>query len=283
MIPRYGYHRPETLEEAMALVLERPGACYVAGGTDLMVRLRAGTVRPGALVSLRRCPGLAGIEAAPGGALCIGALTPVADVAGSPEVRARWPALAGAASRLGSAQVRNAATVGGNLCNASPCADLAPPLLVLEARVELRGPEGVRTLPLEDFFLTPGQTRSARGEVLTAVLVDEPPPGARMAFVKQTRVALDLALASVAVLVDPEGGVRLAAGSVAPRPVRLRRAEALLAGRAPGPETLDEALRAAREEVAPISDLRASAGYRRHLVGVLAGRTLRRLWGGGAS
>lgn len=279
------YFRPATLAEARRLAAEHPGARYIAGGTDLMVRLRDGRARPPALISLRHIedvPELDGI-ASRGGEITVGALTPVADLAAHPAIAEAHPVLAQAARALGSVQIRNVATVGGNLCNASPCADLAPPLLALEARVCIEGDAGRRELPLEEFFLAPGETRLAVGEVLTAVRIPSR-PGARGIFFKHGRVAMDLSLVSVAVVLELDGGrcarAGIAAGSVAPKPLRLRKVEALLDGKTVTGELIAEARAVARAEVAPITDLRTTADYRRHLVGVLVGRALIALTGG---
>ncbi|MFQ5844440.1 MAG: FAD binding domain-containing protein, partial [Planctomycetota bacterium] len=187
--------------------------------------------------------------------------------------------------RLGSPQIRNVATVGGNLCRAAPGADLAPPLLVHEARVRLRGAAGSRDLPLEEFMLGPGETCLGPGEVLGAVLLDPPPAGARTVFLKKGRVRMDLSLVSVAVLLELEGKrcrrARVAAGSVAPTPLRLRRVEALLEGRPITPAVAAEARAAAAAEVAPITDVRATESYRRRIAGVFVERALSRLLGWG--
>jgi carbon-monoxide dehydrogenase medium subunit len=247
----------------------------------LLVRIRDGTERAPSLISLRNIPELRGIEV--GEPTRIGAATPVADLVEHAALGETYPVLVEAARRIGSAQIRNAATIGGNLCNASPCADTAPPLLVLDARVRVEGPAGSREVPLEEFFVAPGETRLAPGEVLTHVLIDRPPPGARARFLKHGRVRMDLALVSVAALLATDEGratrVRVAAGSVAPRPVRLHRVEELLEGEPVTSDLVAEAGALAREEIAPISDVRASAEYRRDLTEVLTRRALGSLAG----
>jgi len=271
------FHRPRSLAEALALKREREGSAWLAGGTDLLVKIKDGAARPASVVSLRGVPGLSGI--AVGEEIAVGALTPVADVAADPAVRARHPVLAQALSLLGTPQIRNQATVGGNLCNCSPCADSAPPLLVLGARVRIEGPSGAREMPAEDFALGPGRTSLGEDELLAQVLVAPSPPGARGAFLKKRRTAVDLAVASVAVLLalDAQGRVatlRAAAGSVAPVPFRLRAAEALVVGHRPTADVLSAAAEAASAEVRPITDLRGSADYRRHVTGVLFKRAV---------
>jgi len=232
--------------------------------------------RPSSLISLRAVAELAGI--AHGKPTRIGALTLVADLAADEGLKARYPALVEAADRLGSPQIRNAATIGGNLCRAAPCADLAPPLLVYEARAKIRRPGGVREVPIEEFMRGPGVTCLEPGELLTDVLLDPPSAGARSTFLKKGRVRMDLSLASVAVLLATEGGicrrVRVAAGSVGPTPLRLREVEALLEGQALTSALVAEAGKVASASVLPISDVRTTAEYRRTIVGVYVRRAL---------
>ncbi len=279
------YHRPRTLEEARSLAAETPGARYIAGGTDLLVQMKSGRERPDALISLRSVPELAGITT--GGVTSIGAMTTLTDVLGHPVVSKRYPALVAAVRSMGSIQIRNAATLGGNLCNASPAADSAPPLVALGARASVRGRDGVREIPIEDLFAGPGRTCLGPGDILTAILLDPPPSGARGAFLRKTRVHVDLALASIAVVLemDPAGETcreaRVAAGAVAPTALRLRQVEAVLAGGKITPEILGRARQLARDGISPISDVRASADYRRHITGVLLGRAVSALLNGG--
>lgn len=275
----YAYHRPKTLDETFTLLARTPDARLVAGGTDLMVRIREGTVRPPALVSLRRVAELAGIDMGP--PIRIGALTTVGDLLRHEPLQQVTPALCDGARRIGGAQIRNAATVGGNLCNGSPCADLAPPLLVYGAGVEIAHRDGVRQCDLEEVFVAPGETTVGPGEVLTAVTLSPPASGARAVFLKHGRVRMDIAVTSVAVLVERQDGgcarVRVAAGSVGPRPTRLHEVEAELAGRELTDEVIARARAAAEGEVQPITDVRATADYRRHLSGALVARALRGL------
>jgi CO/xanthine dehydrogenase FAD-binding subunit len=277
----FEYHRPASLAEALALKKSTPDARFIAGGTDLMVRLREGTPRPPALISLRGVEALSGIEL--GSPIRFGALTPVADVLEHRALGEAHPVFAQAARTLGSTQIRNAATVGGNLVNASPCADMAQPLLVHDAQVVIAAADSKRRMPLEDFFVAPGETRLGPEEVLTAIEVDPPPAGSRAVFFKKGRVRMDIAVASVCVLLHVVDGrcalARVSAGSVAPRPIRLHRVEALLEG-----ERIDEALVAraqseAEAEVTPITDVRGTSEYRRHIVGAFVARALRALAG----
>lgn len=274
------YHRPTTLEDAFALHASVKGARFVAGGTDLFVQVRGGVERPRAVISLRGVQELRGIELSDDGAR-IGAAVTVAELLEHPQLGQRYPVLGQAASCLGSPQIRNVATVGGNLCNASPCADTAPPLLVHEARVRLTGPGGSRELPLRELYRGPGLTALAQGEVLESVLLDPPPPAARGVFFKKRRVRMDLALASLAILAQIDGDrctrLRVAAGSVAPTPLRLEQVEQLLEGKTLTAACLDEARALAMRSVSPITDVRSTEEYRRHIIGVYLRRGLERL------
>lgn len=277
LTPTYDYHRPQGLEQAWRLKQELPQAQWIAGGTDLLVQLRSGRrPKPEALISLRSVAELTKIQI--GHPVRLGAMVPVAELALHPEIKTRFAALVAAIDVFASQQIRNVATLGGNLCNASPAADTAPPLLVHEARVELTDAGTTRVLALEDFMQGPGETALGPNEILTAVLLDPPATQGRSAFLKKGRTAMDVAVVSVAAFIEMEGEVcrtaRLAAGAVAPMPLRLKAAEAILEGAKLTDERLAEAARAATEAVAPIDDLRSSAEYRRHLVGVYVRRAV---------
>ncbi len=276
------YQRPQSLQALWPLLAADPEARLLAGGTDLLVRLHGGLLRARRLVSLRGIAALRGVEVGEA-RVRIGAATTIADLLRSPALRQAAPVLCAAAARLGSPQIRNVATVGGNLCNASPCADTATPLLVLQASAEILGAGGARQVPLEDFFRGPGQTCLAPGEVLGAVCFDRPAAGAAMGFYKKVRVRMDLGLANLAALLLLRGGevacARLAAGSVAPVPLRLRRTEALLQGQRLDAPLAERAQAAAAQEVSPITDLRTTAEYRRAITGVYVKRALLALAG----
>lgn len=244
-----------------------------------MVDIRSGKKRPSCVISLRNIPQLSGVRE--DASTTIGATTLVNELIENPKLGTTFPALVEAAQRLGSTQIRNQATVGGNLCNASPCADMAPPLLVYDARVQLETSTKKRELPLETFFNAPGETCLAEGEILTAVIVDPPSPNAKATFMKKGRVAMDLSQVSVAVLLVLDGErcthVRVAAGSVAPRPLRLVGVEQLLQDSHITPELIGQARAQAEQEVSPITDIRATEEYRRHMTGVFVERALIRL------
>jgi carbon-monoxide dehydrogenase medium subunit len=274
------YHRPDSLEEAWRILASEEDACPVAGGTDLIVRARQRKTRlPATLVSLRRIAELRRIDE--GETFRIGSLATMAECAEHPGLRAAFPSLAAAAGTMGSVQIRNLATVGGNLCNASPCAELATPLLVHEARVEIRGADRVREVPLEEFFRAPGVSCLEPGELLSAVLVGRPAPESRSLYQRKGRVRMDLAQASLALRLEMEAGrcrlARVAAGAVAPTPIRLGEVEALLEGERISPPLLERVGELAGRGIRPISDVRAGAGYRRRMVGVFARRGVERL------
>lgn len=278
----YDYHRPKTLDEAFEARRREPGARWLAGGTDLLVQLKQGRVAcPSALISLRGVSELHGIEQ-DDGRLRIGALAPLHAIATHPLVKAHFPSLVTSIEVIGSRQIRNVASLGGNLCNASPGADAAPPLLTFDARVELRGPDGSRELALDEFFLGPGSTQLAEHEIMSAILLAIPAAGSRSVFLRKARVAMDIATVSVALMVEGDGQrierAHAAAGAVAPVPLRLRAVEALLADSEPDAELLARAQAVAMEEIAPITDIRASAHYRRKLTGVLLRRSLETLY-----
>jgi carbon-monoxide dehydrogenase medium subunit len=284
---KFEYHRPRTLEEARSLKAGISGSRYVSGGTDLLLRMKSGQESPPALVSLRTLPELSVI--AVNDSTAIGAATTFTQILEHEEICTRFPVFGQAVRAIGSVQIRNAATLGGNLCNAIPCADSAPALLVLDAKLRTLDTGGRRDIPIEEFFLGPRETCLGPAEILEKIIIEPPPRDGRGIFLKKGRTEEDLALASVAVLLVLDPGTetcrraRVAAGSVAPTPLRLREVEALLEGRKITPELLDRARETAREGISPISDVRASADYRRHITGVLVGRALSSLLGASAS
>ena len=276
------YHEPSTLDEALAALAEGP-ATVVAGGTVVVREAQAGRrAWAGTLVNLRRLGELGGIEGH-GGGIRIGALTRIRDLGEDRVLAVRAPALAAAAGRMASSQVRNLGTVGGNLCWASPSADLNVPLLLLDAAVELarRAGGGVarRTLPLAD-FLTGSETNARAGdELLTAVSIPAAALDLAGGFRKSgTRVGLDTTLASVGVAAAVEGGVlrgpRVAFGGVAANAMRAARTEAALADRRVGAAAIAQAVETAGGEIDPPDDARASAWYRRELVATFLARLL---------
>jgi xanthine dehydrogenase FAD-binding subunit len=278
------YAAPTTLAEVLQVVAEQK-ATVLAGGTDILPRWARGlTAPPAAVVSLRRVAELRGV-AHIDGEVRIGACTRLSEIASDAVIAATAPVLACAAQRVACAPVRNRATLGGNLCNASPAADTAIPLLLLDAVLDLAcfGPAGptVRQVPIADFFCGPGKTVVKSGEVLTHIRIKPLPADAFAAWDKfGTRPAMEIAVASVGAALSFEGQTitraRVGYGSVAPVPLRGRGAEAQLVGRPLAADTIEHCVAAARAEIAPITDVRASAAYRRELVGVMLRRMLER-------
>jgi carbon-monoxide dehydrogenase medium subunit len=275
---RFSYHKPKTIDDALQLKNEKRGAVYIAGGTDVIVQIKNQELRPSALISLRNIPGLAHIEV--NGGARIGALATISDIIQHPTLAQAFPLLMEAARRIGSVQIRNVATIGGNLCNCSPCADMALPLLVLEAKVRLRTSETTREVPVEDFFKGPGESCLLSDEIMTDIRLDAPDVNTIAVFMKKGRVKMDLAVASVAVLLDMEGDLcrkaHIAAGSVAPVPRRLREVEEKLEGTILSEQTISEAQKIAKSSVVPITDIRSTEDYRREIVGVFVKRSLER-------
>jgi carbon-monoxide dehydrogenase medium subunit len=251
----------------------------LAGGTDLMVHLRQAHRgrRPPAVISVRRIPELGGIAVAPD-RLRIGAAANLAELMTHPVVATDFPVLPAAARYMGSPAIRTLATVGGNLCNASPAADLPPVLLALDAEAHLAGPAGTRRLALERFFRGPGQTALGAGELLAWVEVPRRAGWAHRYERLDVRRAMDIAIVGVALSVRREGGrvtaARLALGAVAPTPIRVPDAEAVLAADGLTPPAIERAATLAAAAARPISDVRATAGYRRDMVAALVRRGL---------
>jgi len=273
---------PESVEEAVEILSERgPSVCVLAGGTDVMVRIRRATMpdEKKLLMSLHRVAGLRGCRRE-GEEVVIGAATTASDLERDPVIAESAPILGQVADRLASAQVRNQATIGGNLANASPAGDLINPLLLLDARLRLVSAEGERTVPVAEFFTGPGESVMREDELLTEVRFDLPPAERVFRFEKAgTRPSMECSVVTVGVAYTPHhdhvADVRVAFGSSAPTPLRGRKTEAALEGARLTPEAVEHASAVAEKEVSPISDVRGSDCYRRALVGVFLGRLLR--------
>jgi CO/xanthine dehydrogenase FAD-binding subunit len=269
---KFDYYQPEGLSEAFHL-MEKSGESgkYIAGGTDVIVRIKQKVIQPDALISLRGIDSLKGFEV--DGEVSLGSMTLFRDIERSEEMRMACPALVEAVSILANPQVRNVATPGGNISNAAPSADCAPPLLVMDAVLTVAGPGGERKIPIEAFFKGPGKTCMDSSEILTRITAPQTDRGTGMAFLKVGRVSQDIAIANAAALLVMEGETcrkcRIAAGAVAPVPLRLRKVEALLEGKKVDQELVEEAGRVAGAEVQPITDVRSTKEYRRHISGVL--------------
>lgn len=263
---RFEYARPETLAEAIALLEhEGPRARVLAGGTDLIIRLRDGTLTPAVVVDVKRIPELApGIDA-DGGWVRVSAGTVMTEIHDSSLMQKSFPALVEAARFVGSVQIRNRATLAGNQCNASPAADTAPPLLVYGAVVVCFGPGGERRILLDEFFVRSGVTVLGPGELVTAIEIPLPEGRVGSAFQRRTRRrGHDLASVTVAVSVSADG-VRLAYGSLGPRP-------RLLVGAAGSEQELLE--RAVSEATPSLTSMRAGPEYRVAMLRVIGRRAI---------
>lgn len=271
--------RPSTLTEAVKL-LQQQGriARPLAGGTDLLVELKNRLTSVDLIVSLMSIPEISGLRKR-NGVLSIGATTLVDELATSPLLERDYAVLRQAAQALGSFPIRNLATVGGNLCKASPGGDLAPALLVLEANLLIQNESGIRKIAVGEFFQGPGKTVLRPGEILREIEIPDPVP-AFSSYCKLGRIrGVDLAIVGAASSIDlDEKGVCTRAGialtAVAPIPFRARKAELLLAGKKPSRELLLQAGELAAEECSPISDLRATAAYRLEMVKAMVRRSL---------
>jgi carbon-monoxide dehydrogenase medium subunit len=270
---------PGTVEECLRVLGERGGdAKLVAGGTDLLPQLKNGLLKPGFVVDLSGVAPLKSLRAEDGG-LRVGAAVTARVLELDKRVRARYTSLAESGALIGSVQVRNLATVGGNLCNAAPSADMAPPLIALEAEAVIAGPKGQRRVPLADFFTGVRSTVLGPEELLLELVV--PTPGARSGgqYLRHTpRRELDIAVVGVASQLTLSDGVckkaRIALAAVAPVPLRATEAERALEGQAVTPDRIARAAELAVGAARPISDQRGSADFRRHLVRTLTRRTL---------
>jgi carbon-monoxide dehydrogenase medium subunit len=268
----FSYHEPKNIPEVLSL-LRRHGkkAALLAGGTDLLVEMKEGVRSPSHLISLQGIDSLRKIEVDTQGGVKIGPMATVQAVSTHPVLKNSL--LAQGAAAMASWQVRNRATLGGNICRASPSGDTLPALLCLNAVLHLERPEGSRTVGAEGFFRGPGQTAAAEGEMLTGIYIPPWPPGSRGVYKKfAVRKKMDLAVVGVAVLAVPDGSrdlireIRIGLGAVAPTPIRARQAENLLAGSGFGKELIAEGGRLAAEEAKPQSDVRAGAWYRLEIV-----------------
>ena len=277
LLPRFEYWRATSLLQAATLLAENPEARALAGGTDLLVDMRERRRTPPVLVDVSELDDLRGIAALDGG-LRIGGGVTVGELLASPLVAERAPALRQAARAFADFLTRNKATIGGNLANASPGADLVVPLLALDARVVLAGPSGERSLALDAFLLGPRQTAIMPGELVRAVEV--PRSGGRQVFYKLgLKRGGAIAVVSVATRLELDGAARcraaaVALGAVAPRPFRAAEAEAALHGELLTAERVARAAEAAAAAARPITDVRGSAEYRRAMVRALVARAL---------
>lgn len=279
----FDHYNPQSLPEALEILGQLNGQVRViAGGTDLMLRMKAGIESPATIINIKRLPELRGITYDEETGLQLGASTTLRELTRSPIILKQYPSLAQTAAVMASEQIRSFATVGGNLCNASPSADMAPPLMVMGATAHIAGSQNKRELSLEDFFLGPGKSTLQPGELLEKITV--PPPRGKTLYIKHApRAFMDIAVVGVGIWLDADEDicrdVRIALAAVAPVPLRAKQAEAELTDHPLTMERIGRAATLAAEECSPIDDIRGSIWYRQRMVEVSTRRALRTLAG----
>lgn len=285
-LPRFDFEAPTSLPDACSLLAQSGHEAFImAGGTDLMVKMKRGELRPRLVISLSRLEGLTGVKASLEEGLRIGPLTTMSQLESSPVLRGYWSSLAEGAGSVGGPLIRNRATVGGNIVNARPCADSVSPLLALGAKLQLLSARGSRTVKLNGFILGPGETMIQKDELVTDILLPIPTggagAGAGSCYLKLTRrAAMEVTLVGCAVSVVLDSAchtieqARIVLASVAPVLLRVPEAEAALAGQQASEQIYREAAALAREAAHPIDDHRAPAFLRAEMVEVLTRRAL---------
>ena len=285
---RFEYLEPESIEDALRILSQHQGKSkIVAGGTDLMLQIRNKAIRPEYVVDITRIPGLDYIRFDDHQGLGLGALTTIRALETSVELQKKYPIISQAASQLGSVAIRNVATVGGNLCNALPSAEMSQALVAMSSQVKIIGPGGQRTIPLEGFFSGVGKTVLQPNELLLEILVPESPPHTSGIYIKHSpRGPIDLAIVNVTVLMTMEPDLqvcreaKIVLGAVSPTPLRARKAEKELEGKRVDGAVIDRAARVAEDEAHPRhGSIRGSFEYKKEMVRILTGRAIREVAG----
>ncbi|WP_439588200.1 FAD binding domain-containing protein [Hydrogenophaga sp.] len=280
----FDYCEPTTLGDAVDLLRHCTGqACLFAGGTDLLVQMKEHIHQPDRVINIKKIPGMDDFRFDENQGLTLGALVTTRAVETSPLAQKHYASLARAATDFASIQVRNRATVVGNVCRASPSADTLPPLIADGARLLIYGADGQRELPLENFITGPGKTTLKPDEIVTHIVIPPPPPRTGKVYIKHGRRAqMELATVGAAVTLTIDGNtckdIAIVLAAVAPMPLRAKAAEALLRGKPLNAQTIAEAAEAASGESRPIGDVRGSADYRREMVAVLVRRAIEQAW-----
>ncbi|MDE0669716.1 MAG: xanthine dehydrogenase family protein subunit M [Acidimicrobiia bacterium] len=273
------YAAPTSVAEAVALLGTEPNSRVFAGATDLVPQLRAGRPEPGVAIDLKKIPRLTGV-AIDDGTWRIGAAAPTSDLTANEALTADVPGLVYASGLIGSDQIQNRASLGGNLCNASPAADAVPPLLVNTAQAVVAGPDGERTVPVADIPTGPGRTSLRPGEFVVEFLIDRPPPGTADAYLRLIpRTEMDIAIVGAAarITLDADGScvaAAIALGAVAPTVITVPAASGGLIGQPIDARALAAVAAAASAAASPIDDKRGTVTYRRQVAGVLAKRAV---------
>ena len=274
VLPKFDYFSCETIEEACSFLSKYNGdAKILAGGTDLLVKMKHKQVTPRYLIDIKRVPDLSYIRQDESGRVRIGVLTTIQTIKNSPVIKKKFSVLNQAASVLGTRQVRNLATLGGNLCNASPAAECAPALITLGAKARVIGVHGERLVSMEEFFVGPGETLLQRDEILTELLMPTLPDSTAGVYLKHSTRRVDVAIVGVGAVITLDGkkcqDIKIALGAVGPTPFRAKKAESILRGQELSEELLEKVAEAASAESFPIDDIRGYTDYRRGMVEVL--------------
>lgn len=277
---RFDYFSPESLGEAIEILKQNGDAKVMAGGTDLLVRIKEGATKTGAVVGLKNIEHLRSVAFSRKKGLTIGATALLADVAQHASIQRYYPGIAEAARGTANVQIRNMGTVVGNVCNASPSADNIPMLLVLGGTLNIMGPNGERKVPLGEFFKGPGITDLAKDEIVESVHVPFPAPRTGMSYLSlSARGQVDCAAVNVGVKITMENDVctdaRIAIGACGPTPIQPLDAQTVLVGNTPTDNLINETAKSALQAVLPINDVRASAPYRTRIVEVLVKRSIK--------
>jgi len=279
---RFEYQELKTLEEAISFLEKHDGrAKVIAGGTDLIPQIRDRKLSPEVVLDIGGIPGLDGVEYDESKGLTIGAMTRIRTLEKSPILHKHYPILAQAASQLGSVAIRNVGTIGGNICNASPSAETAPALLALSGSARIAGPDGVRSVLFEDFFLGPGKTVLGPAELLIEIIVPPPAPETKGIYLKHGhRGTIDLAMVGVAAVVqfleDNQTcrDIKIGLGAVAPTPIRARTAEEVIKGKKLDQSIIERCAEEAGGDTCCISDVRCCDEYREEMIKVFVRRAL---------
>jgi CO/xanthine dehydrogenase FAD-binding subunit len=284
---KYKIAAPTTLSQTLALLVEYgPDAALLAGGTDLVNHIRIGKRAPKILIQLRKVKDLSSNVEEDKDGVVIGAMATLSDIAASTVLRREFPAIAEAAGKVGSKQIRNRATMAGNICNASPAADTVPALLLYDAVINVAGDNGRRVVPMESFVLCPNKTCLNAGEIVESIFLPRPSTVSGSAYIKLARRdGVDLAMVGVGVFTSAEGEVRVALGAVGPTAIRARAAEKLVAGGLQNGGLMEQGLDMVVSAASPITDLRATREYRLAMIRALTqeaiGVSLDRMTNGG--
>ena len=277
----FEYHQPTTIEEAVEALKKHPGAKPLAGGTDLIPKMKQKLIEPKHVVNLKKIPEMGVIEDR-GDAVYIGAAVKLSEIEKSETVRRRLPLLSSCVKSIGSVQIRNMGTLGGNVCNASPAADGALGLMALEATVHIAGPGRKRQVEAKDLFEGPGLTVLGEDEIVTGFTVTVPTEDTGTCFISVGRTALDISTISIAVALTMDGDrvkdAKIALGSVAPTPLRLLDVEKQLKGKTLTEKLVEDTARKVSESIKPITDLRGTAEYRREASKGIAVEALTKAW-----